>query len=89
MPILITGERTVADYRESFAGIDVAMLENAIAIAEVGRDGEIRFVGEVEASPPPPVASRPTRSSPSVHPASGDFHGETPFALPWEVDHGS
>jgi len=87
--ILITGERAVADYRESFAGIDIGMLKSAIAIAEACRDGEVRFVGEVEASPSPPVTCFPTRSLPSVDPANGDLYGETPFAFPWEVDHSS
>ncbi|PBC12491.1 IS110 family transposase [Mesorhizobium loti] len=49
-PILITGGRAVADYREAFVGIDVAKLRNAIAIAEAGREGEVRFFGEVDAS---------------------------------------
>jgi transposase len=40
----------VADYKEAFVGIDVAKLKNAIAIAEFGRDGEVRYFGEVEAS---------------------------------------
>jgi transposase len=40
----------VADYREAFVGIDVAKLKNAIAIAQSGRDGEVRYFGEVEAS---------------------------------------
>ncbi len=40
----------MADYREAFVGIDVAKLKNAIAIAESGRDGEVSYVGEVEAS---------------------------------------
>lgn len=40
----------MADYREAFVGIDVAKLMNAIAIAESGRDGEIRYFGEVQAS---------------------------------------
>ncbi len=40
----------MVDYREAFVGIDVAKLKNAIAIAESGRDGEIRFWSEVEAS---------------------------------------
>jgi transposase len=40
----------VADYREVFVGIDVAKLKNAIAVAEAGRDGEVRFWGEVDAS---------------------------------------
>ena len=49
-PILIAGGRAVADYREAFVGIDVAKLRNAIAIADAGRDGEVRFLGEVDAS---------------------------------------
>jgi len=40
----------VADYREAFIGIDVAKLRNAIAIADSGREGEVRFFGEVDAS---------------------------------------
>ncbi|MBR7654807.1 IS110 family transposase [Brucella oryzae] len=40
----------MAHYREAFVGIDVAKLKNAIAVAEFGRDGEIRYFGEVEAS---------------------------------------
>lgn len=40
----------MADYREAFVGIDVAKLRNAIAIANGGREGEVRFFGEVDAS---------------------------------------
>lgn len=40
----------MADYREAFVGIDVAKRRNAIAIAEAGREGEVRFFGEVDAS---------------------------------------
>ncbi|WP_094194408.1 IS110 family transposase [Bradyrhizobium viridifuturi] len=40
----------MADYREAFVGIDVAKLRNAVAIAEAGREGEVRFFGEVDAS---------------------------------------
>ncbi len=40
----------MADYREAFVGIDVAKLKNAIAVAESGRNGEVRYWGEVEAS---------------------------------------
>lgn len=36
---------------EVFVGIDVAKRRNAIAIAETGRDGEVRYLGEVDASP--------------------------------------
>jgi hypothetical protein len=42
--------RAVANDREAFAGIDVAKLKNAIAIADSGREGEVRFFGEVDAS---------------------------------------
>ena len=35
---------------EIFVGIDVSKARNAIAIAEGGRDGEVRYLGEVEAS---------------------------------------
>lgn len=47
-PILIR-RRAVADYREAFVGIDVAKLKNTIAIAETGREGEVRLFGEVDA----------------------------------------
>jgi transposase len=40
----------VGHYREAFVGIDVAKLKNAIAVAESGRDGEILYFGEVDAS---------------------------------------
>lgn len=40
----------MADYRKAFVGIDVAKLRNAIAIADAGREGEVRFFGEVDAS---------------------------------------
>ncbi len=36
---------------EAYIGIDVAKLQNAVAIAEAGREGEIRYIGEVDASP--------------------------------------
>jgi hypothetical protein len=36
---------------EVFIGIDVAKARNAIAIADGERGGEVRFVGEVDASP--------------------------------------
>ena len=37
-------------YKQAFVGIDVAKLRNALAIAEDERGGEVRFVGEVDAS---------------------------------------
>jgi hypothetical protein len=36
---------------EAFIGIDAAKLRNAVAVAEEGRDGEIRYLGEVDSSP--------------------------------------
>ena len=38
--------------KEDFVGIDLAKLRNAVAvaIADVGRDGEIRYMGEFDAS---------------------------------------
>jgi transposase len=47
-PILITGGRAVADYTDVFVGIDVAKTRNAVADGE--RGGEVRFLGEVDAS---------------------------------------
>ena len=38
------------DCRTAFVGIDVAKARNAIAIAEGGRGGEVRYFGEVEAT---------------------------------------
>ena len=41
----------MAETTEAFVGIDVAKLRNAVAVADAGRDGEVRFHGEVDASP--------------------------------------
>ncbi len=38
------------DCKEAFIGIDSAKTRNAIALAEGGRNGEVRFFGEVDAS---------------------------------------
>src|SRR5918912_1963295 len=43
--------RSMAETTEAFVGIDVAKLRNAVAVADAGRDGEVRFYGEVDASP--------------------------------------
>jgi transposase len=45
-PILTAGGRAVEHCREVFVGIDVA----TIAVADGERGGEVRYVGEVEAS---------------------------------------
>lgn len=36
-------------HTEVFVGIDVAKLRNAVAVADGGRVGEVRFLGEVDA----------------------------------------
>jgi transposase len=36
---------------EVFVGLDVAKIRHAVAIAEDGRQGEIRFLGEIDADP--------------------------------------
>jgi len=44
------GGRTMGEYSEVFVAFDVAKTKHAVAIAEGGRTGEVRFVGEVENS---------------------------------------
>src|SRR5215212_2417988 len=38
-------------HSEAFVGLDTSKLRNAVAIAEGGRDGEVRFYGEIENTP--------------------------------------
>jgi hypothetical protein len=40
----------VGHHSEAFIGIDTAKLRNAVAIAEAGRRGEVRYLGEVDTS---------------------------------------
>src|ERR1700693_1547960 len=49
-PILIAGGRAVDHSTEVFVGIDVAKVRNAVAIADGERGGEVRYLGEVDAS---------------------------------------
>src|SRR6202162_3435909 len=42
------GGRVVRDHSEVFVAFDTSKLRNAVAIAEAGRTGEIRFLGEIE-----------------------------------------
>src|ERR1700743_691026 len=42
------GGRVMGDYSEVFVGIDTSKLRNAGASAEGGRNGEVRYLGEVE-----------------------------------------
>src|SRR5215204_163274 len=48
-PILTAGGRAMGEYTEAFVGIDAAKARNAIAVAEGGRGGEVRYLGEVDA----------------------------------------
>ena len=41
----------MAEYSEAFVAFDVAKMKHAVAIAEGGRVGEVRFLGEVENRP--------------------------------------
>jgi transposase len=38
-------------YSEAFIGFDTAKKKHAVAIANVGREGEIRYLGEIDSSP--------------------------------------
>jgi len=38
-------------YSEAFVGFDTAKKKHAVAIADVGRDGEVRYFGEIDSSP--------------------------------------
>ena len=40
----------MGEYTEAFIGIDAAKARNAVAVAEGGRGGEVRYLGEVDAS---------------------------------------
>ena len=39
----------MGEHTEAFVGIDAAKARNAIAVAEGGRGGEVRYLGEVDA----------------------------------------
>ena len=41
-------------YDEAFIGIDTAKNKHAVAIADAGREGEIRYLGEIDSAPLPP-----------------------------------
>ena len=38
-------------YTEAFVGIDTAKNKHALTIADPGRDGEIRYLGEIDSAP--------------------------------------
>src|SRR5450631_2450254 len=42
------GGRVVNHHSEAFIGIDTSKLRNAVAVAEEGRGGEVRYFGEID-----------------------------------------
>src|SRR5919197_3904390 len=42
------GGRVMGDHSEAFVAFDSSKLRNAVAIADGGRAGEVRFLGEIE-----------------------------------------
>ena len=42
------GGRVVDHHNGAFVGIDTSKLRNAIAVAEEGRGGDVRFLGEID-----------------------------------------
>src|SRR5262249_3414382 len=41
----------MGDHNEAFVAFDTSKLRNAVAIADGGRDGEVRFLGEFDNTP--------------------------------------
>src|SRR4051812_50119478 len=50
-PSLKHGGRTMTEYSEVFVAFDTSKTKHAVAVAESGRDGEIRYLGEIESGP--------------------------------------
>src|SRR6516164_3156587 len=44
------GGRVVGHHTEAFVGIDTSQLRNAVAVADSGRGGEVRYLGEFPAT---------------------------------------
>src|SRR5258708_39053735 len=43
-----TKGRVIEDHSEAFVALEPAKLRNAVAIADAGRNGEIRYLGEID-----------------------------------------
>src|SRR5437868_6770560 len=41
----------MGDFSEAFVGLDTSKLCNSVAIADAGRNGEVRFLGEIDNTP--------------------------------------
>ena len=49
-PSLTQGGRVAGHHSEAFIGIDTSKLRNAVAVADAGRKGEVRYLGEFDTS---------------------------------------
>jgi transposase len=45
------GGRATGEYSEAFVAFDTSKTNQAVAIAEGGRRGEVRFLGDIVSSP--------------------------------------
>src|SRR6202035_2385566 len=52
-PSLMHGGRIMGEYSEAFVAFDVSKMKHAVAIADGGRGGEVRFLGDISSSPGP------------------------------------
>src|ERR1700676_2678244 len=50
-PSLMHGGRTMGEYSEAFVAFDTSKTKHAVAIADGGRGGEVRFLGDISSSP--------------------------------------
>jgi transposase len=50
-PCLSIGTRAVSKHSDVFVGLDVAKAPHAVALAEAGRQGEVGYLGEIDAEP--------------------------------------
>jgi transposase len=50
-PSLMHGGRTIGEYGEAFVAFDTSKTKHAVAIADGGRGGEVRFLGDISSSP--------------------------------------
>jgi len=60
----------VVDISEAFVAFDTSKMRNAVAIAESGRDGEVRYLGEIDNTErpyPAKAGSAPSGCRPSIN----------------------
>jgi hypothetical protein len=54
----------MGEYYEAFVAFDVAKMKHAVAVAEGGRSGEVRFLDEIENKPTAIERNRPVMAAP-------------------------